>query len=159
MVRCPPLHLLCCLFDCLVSQFQLTNLAENYSLCQEIRTKRRQRRQEWGSRRRSQQSEPPIFWGLLGCKAYHVLSMKNTRGFSLLPQTSIMYYTSQGRAGPCSQDGHSSQYHAGCFRSLIWNICSWVGHHRLFWYQLKKLFSRIGWQHLHGRIKVLKTQK
>lgn len=122
------------LFDCLVSQFQLTKLAENYSLCQEVRTKLMQRRQEWGSRRKSQQSEPPISWGLLMCKAYHVLSMKNTRGFSLPSKTSKMYYTSQGGAGPCSQDGHRSQYHAGCFRSLIWDICSCVGHHRFFWY-------------------------
>lgn len=117
-------------FDCFMSQFQPTSVAENHSFCQEIYKKMMQRRQEWENRW-NQRSEAPISSSLVGTK-YITSWWKTNWGFSVPSQTSTAHHTSQGRAGLCSQDGHSSQHHAHFFRSLIWDICSWLGPHALW---------------------------
>lgn len=45
LVLCPPLHLLCCLLDCLGSQCQLTNLAENNLPRTKLMWKRKQEKE------------------------------------------------------------------------------------------------------------------
>lgn len=124
VVLCPPLDLLCCLtaswtnFNSLIWQKAIHSVKKSRkNWC------KGDRNEKTGGINNPRHLSPLVLWStkyIISCR------WKTNWGFSLPSQTSTTYYTPQGRAVLCSQDGHSTQYHVEFFRSLIWDICSWL---------------------------------